>query len=257
MDKNKIIFFIIILIILLIINYFVSINFGFNIFKNSLLIILTLLFIFLTIKLSQYIIKYYNNNYQNLNMINDNKNQIDIVTSNNLNQIKANEESCCDYEESIEDTTIKHEEILKPEVFNIHNNIFTYKEAKDLCASYNSKLATHEQVVDAYKKGANWCNYGWSADQNALFPVQKSNWDNVQSNPKTQFSCGNNYGINGGYFDENNRFGVNCYGIKPKNDKCKNKSVEEEKINWSKMHDKLDITSWSSKDWSEYGCSQG
>ena len=89
------------------------------------------------------------------------------------------------------------------EVFNIYYNSFKYDEAESLCNALNSELATYDQVLDAYNNGAEWCNYGWSKDGIALYPMQ-----NEKEN------CGN-VGINGGYFNPELEFGVNCYGIKP------------------------------------------
>ena len=121
-------------------------------------------------------------------------------------------------------------EITKPfkptptkEDFNIDNNDFTYDEAHLMCKSIGSKLATYEQVNNAYEKGANWCNYGWSADSLALYPTQEKFWEQLQKKHggKHRNKCGKP-GINGGFFpDKSLRFGVNCYGHKPKPDKTK------------------------------------
>ena len=72
-----------------------------------------------------------------------------------------------------------------------------------MCKAYGAKLATYNQIEDAYKSGAEWCNYGWSDDQMAFYPTQKNTWKKLQK-------------INGGYIDNPNvRFGVNCFGTKP------------------------------------------
>tara|TARA_Y100001970_G_scaffold284224_2_gene401131 strand:+ start:1871 stop:2506 length:636 start_codon:yes stop_codon:yes gene_type:complete len=103
------------------------------------------------------------------------------------------------------------------EVYNVGKNIYTYDDAHNVCHSLNAKLATHDQVVESYERGAEWCNYGWSQGQNALFPIQKSTWEELQTLPENdRHRCGDKYGVNGGFFENNNlRFGVNCYGIKP------------------------------------------
>ena len=102
------------------------------------------------------------------------------------------------------------------EVFNVPNNVYTYKEAPAVCASYNSKLATRKEVEGAYDDNKEWCNYGWSADQVALFPTQKNTYRALQGQKGHENDCGKP-GVNGGYFDENMQFGVNCYGLKPSN----------------------------------------
>tara|TARA_Y100000591_G_scaffold333321_1_gene375698 strand:- start:615 stop:1526 length:912 start_codon:yes stop_codon:yes gene_type:complete len=101
------------------------------------------------------------------------------------------------------------------QVFNIPGNNYTYEDAKALCKAYDAKLASYHEIYDAYKKGANWCNYGWSKDQMAFFPTQKHVWKKLQKIKGHEHDCGR-IGINGGYIaNPNVRFGVNCYGNKP------------------------------------------
>ena len=101
------------------------------------------------------------------------------------------------------------------EVFNVANNLYTYEDARAVCKAYNAELATYEQVEDAYNKGAEWCNYGWSEDQLALFPTQKKTWSTLQKTDKHKNDCGRP-GVNGGYIaNPYVRFGVNCFGKKP------------------------------------------
>lgn len=101
------------------------------------------------------------------------------------------------------------------EVFHIPDNIHTYQEAKDLCEVYDARLASYDEIEKAYNKGATWCSYGWSKEQMALFPTQKSVYNELKKLPKHKHDCGRP-GINGGYFKNPNvRFGVNCYGTKP------------------------------------------
>jgi len=101
------------------------------------------------------------------------------------------------------------------EVFNVSSNNYTYNEAKAMCKAYGSKLATYNQIEDAYKSGAEWCNYGWSADQMAFYPTQKETWKKLKKIKGHEHDCGRP-GINGGFIDNPNvRFGVNCFGSKP------------------------------------------
>jgi hypothetical protein len=104
----------------------------------------------------------------------------------------------------------------KDEVFNVSNNLYTYDDAKAVCTAYGSRLATYNEIEDAYNKGAEWCNYGWSDGQMAFFPTQKTTWTELQKNPKAKNNCGRP-GVNGGYMENPYiKFGVNCYGKKPK-----------------------------------------
>ena len=163
----------------------------------------------------------------------------------------------------------------RKEVFNISKNIFTYDESKAVCKALGSELATYAQLMKAHKKGANWCNYGWSKKQMALYPIQKKYYDKIQKNVITKNTCGKP-GVNGGYFDNKNlKFGVNCYGIRPDpnpdnieyiieeennvknelNDISKKSDVEEELIDCYKKQFKnkeIDIIPFNNSKWSRY-----
>lgn len=104
---------------------------------------------------------------------------------------------------------------VKKEVFNIPSNDFTFDDSKAICQAYGGSLATYNQIEEAYNKGAEWCNYGWSDGQMVLFPTQKKTWDKLQTIEGHENDCGRP-GINGGKIgNPNARFGVNCYGFKP------------------------------------------
>jgi len=156
------------------------------------------------------------------------------------------------------------------EVFNISNNLYTYEDAKAVCSAYGARLATYDEVEEAYNKGGEWCNYGWSHDQLALFPTQKLTWFKLQKNPRHKNDCGRP-GINGGYMENPYiRFGVNCYGKKPAPTEKDIQEMEANKeINvpktpeellldkkvefWKENSDKLlNINSFNYNQWSEY-----
>lgn len=102
------------------------------------------------------------------------------------------------------------------EVYNVSKNIYTFSDASAVCSAMGGELASYEQVKEAYEKGADWCNYGWTKGQMALYPTQKETWDKLQKgSAEYRDACGKP-GVNGGYFDNPDlRFGVNCYGVKP------------------------------------------
>jgi hypothetical protein len=105
---------------------------------------------------------------------------------------------------------------FKKQVFNIPGNYYNYENAKAVCQAYGAELASYEQVEKAYNSGAEWCNYGWSDNQLALFPTQQKTYDKLQTIQGHENDCGRP-GINGGYIaNPQVRFGVNCYGHKPK-----------------------------------------
>jgi len=108
------------------------------------------------------------------------------------------------------------EQLNRPQVFNIPGNYYGYEDAKTLCQAYGSRLATYSEVEDTYNKGGEWCNYGWSDGQMALFPTQKTTFDNLQKIPGHEQDCGRP-GVNGGYMaNPHVQYGVNCFGYKPK-----------------------------------------
>jgi hypothetical protein len=105
---------------------------------------------------------------------------------------------------------------FKKQVFNIPGNYYNYENAKAVCQAYGADLASYDQIEKAYNSGAEWCNYGWSADQLALFPTQQKTYNKLQTIQGHENDCGRP-GINGGYIaNPEVRFGVNCYGNKPK-----------------------------------------
>ncbi len=154
------------------------------------------------------------------------------------------------------------------EVFNVSNNLYTYDDARAVCTAFGARLATYDEIEDAYKKGGEWCSYGWSEGQMAYFPTQKSTWAELQKNPRAKNNCGRP-GVNGGYIENPYiKFGVNCYGKKPKptdkdlqemaanklqpktkEDILIDKKVQFWKENASKL---LNLNSFNRTAWSEY-----
>lgn len=106
-------------------------------------------------------------------------------------------------------------EIAK-QVFHIPDNKYNYNDAKAICKAYGGRLANYKDIEKAYDKGADWCGYGWSDDQMALFPTQYAKWEKLQTIDGHENDCGRP-GINGGFIDNPNvKFGINCFGYKPK-----------------------------------------
>jgi len=125
------------------------------------------------------------------------------------------------------------EKMADEEVFHIPGNHYTYNEAANMCQAHGARLASYDQMEDAYNDGAEWCSYGWSQGQMAFFPTQKSTYNELQKDPKRKNDCGRP-GVNGGYMaNPYIKFGVNCYGVKPdktsKDKMCKLAPVKEEK----------------------------
>jgi hypothetical protein len=99
------------------------------------------------------------------------------------------------------------------QVFHVKGG-FDYTMARAVCRSYGATLATYDQIENAHKKGAEWCDYGWSEDGMVLYPTQRKSWAIYQESDIPQ-KCGIP-GVNGGYNnDETQQLGANCYGKKP------------------------------------------
>ena len=112
-------------------------------------------------------------------------------------------------------TSVVPEITRAPQVFNIPGNDYVYPDAKALCSAYGARLATYAEVEDSYNKGGEWCNYGWSEGQMALFPTQQKTWDGLQQIEGHENDCGRP-GVNGGFIQNPAvKFGANCYGYKP------------------------------------------
>ena len=158
----------------------------------------------------------------------------------------------------------------KEEVYNISNNLYSYEDAKAVCKAMGSRLASYDEVEDAYNNGAEWSTYGWSEDQHAYFPTQKTTWAKLQKVKGHEHDLGRP-GVNGGYFSNPNvRFGVNCYGVKPpmtdaekalmdaKKDQVYPKSKEDQALDskvefWKANKDKmLVLNGYNTKAWSRY-----
>jgi hypothetical protein len=137
--------------------------------------------------------------------------KIDISTSNNMINLDFHENAAAPHQKTSSEPHIK-------EVFHISDNSYTYDEAPAVCAAYGAELASQDQLQEAFSLGAEWCSYGWSAGSRALYPTQESTWSALQQETQEtkRTACGRP-GINGGYFDPKLKFGVNCYGVKPRN----------------------------------------
>jgi hypothetical protein len=150
--------------------------------------------------------------------------------------------SAGDSNSSLSPSTVQSTNAPGKQVFNISENKYSYNEAKALCKVFDSELATLEQLVDAYRNGADWCNYGWVKDQMAFYPTQKATWEKLQENstPEKRNVCGKP-GLNGGYFNNPDlRFGVTCYGIKPEpraHERVKNRLISDTDAELQRMID--------------------
>ena len=118
---------------------------------------------------------------------------------------------------------------IKKQVFHIPDNKYSYPDAKAVCNAYGGRLATWKEINKAFKKGADWCGMGWSEGQMALYPTQYDKWENLQKIKGHENDCGRP-GINGGFImNPRVRFGVNCYGHKPKITQYEAELMEENK----------------------------
>ena len=104
--------------------------------------------------------------------------ELDIV----FNQTSQNQEPSADNEvdNDSDDKDGVPEITIAKQVFNIPDNVYNYTDSVALCKAYGGKLANYKQIEDAYRKGGEWCSYGWSDGQMALFPTQQKTFDYLQ-----------------------------------------------------------------------------
>lgn len=204
----------------------------------------------------------FQNNESNMHKSNIHKSNIH-KSNNGINKYIENDPGNVKLLNNINNKTVSNEIKSKKQVYNISNNIFSYKDAKAACKAHGSDLATYHQVLDSYKKGSEWCNYGWSEGQMALYPTQKDTWEELEKDPDSSGTCGN-WGVNGGYFDNpNTLFGANCYGEKPtpkdrENEKklafTNNQKIMLDKINMYKNQlNEMTVMPFNKNIWSEKG----
>ena len=194
------------------------------------------------------------------------------ITTTIYNTFTDNPTIEIDIETEVEDVlnnTEEEEKKDKRQVFHVSGNKYRYEDAEPICKALGAELATYDNIEESYNNGGEWCGYGWSEGQMAFFPTQKETWDKLQKFPKKKNNCGRP-GVNGGYIDNPYiKFGVNCYGKKPKpteNDLKRLESQQEhpvpltaedkelqKKINyWKENSDKLKLNSFNNNNWSRY-----
>ena len=138
-------------------------------------------------------------------------------------------------------------ELSDKEVFHIPGAYYTYDDSKAICKAYGGKLASYNQLEEVYKNGGEWCSYGWSKDQQILYPTQKKTYKKLQKIPGHEHDCGRQ-GINGGYVSNKKaRFGVNCYGVKPEMKNQEKKLMKKRKfypVNPEQIREKRLVDHW-------------
>lgn len=141
------------------------------------------------------------------------------------------------------------------QVFHVPGQ-YDYQNAKALCTAYGAKIANYPQMDQAYKEGAEWCEYGWSDDQMSLYPTQYKTWLNFK-NAGQGSTCGRP-GINGGYNqDPTQLLGANCFGKRPKQNgdlpppPMPQSAVDAKVAYWQSQIPTLTVSPFNYKEWSE------
>ena len=72
-------------------------------------------------------------------------------------------------------------------------------------------------MYDAWRKGADWCSYGWVQGHKIVFPTQKDKWLKLQESRdhSVRKKCGLPGFIGCLMKDPSARYGVHCFGVKP------------------------------------------
>lgn len=140
------------------------------------------------------------------------------------------------------------------EVYHIATPRVPFDKAEAVCKQNDGKLASYDQLLHAYQHGSSWCSHGWTNDGTAFYPTTKEIYNRIQQaeDPEDRKICGH-VGLNGGSFNKNMKFGVNCYGVKPKPDgKYKHsplpKKLKKEKSK-TEIFDDIIIAPFNRKRW--------
>ena len=147
------------------------------------------------------------------------------------------------------------------QVFNIKENIYTLDDASGVCGALGANVASVNQLIDAHKQGADWCNVGWTKDGLAAYPIQYSTWKTLQDNdPSKRNICGSP-GINLARNDPNLLYGVNCFGVKPEpkgNEKIKQSIISDKQLainakiaQFQKNINAIGVVPFNASSWSE------
>ena len=78
---------------------------------------------------------------------------------------------------------------ISKQVFHVPDTNMVMK-MQAICRAYGGRLATIKEMQDAYEEGADWCGYGWSDGQMALFPTQYDKWAQLQKIEGHEQDCG-------------------------------------------------------------------
>ena len=157
-----------------------------------------------------------NNNSNSISNSNSNSNNLSQPMSIDTNGYYAALESSANLPlptQAINSVKVSNSNINQ--VFNVKENIYTLDDASAVCGALGAETATIQQLIEAHKNGADWCNVGWTKDGLAAYPIQYSTWKTLQDNEPTKRNICGRPGINLSRNDPNLLYGVNCYGVKP------------------------------------------
>jgi len=219
-----------------------------------ILIALFALFGFMVLIITHYIIKSYSSD------------TVQLQQSRKVRKLNARDSSSIPVQnigsQSLGDTGTLDSKGSK-QVFNIKKNIFALNDAEAACGIFGADVATVDQLIEAHKKGADWCNVGWTKDGVAAFPIQMDTWKKMQGNKGARRNECGSYGINVARSDPHLLYGVNCYGVKPSprgNEKVKHSYMsdsEREKLlkmdEFKKNINDIPIMPFSEDKWSSCG----
>lgn len=218
-----------------------------------ILIALFALFGFMVLIVTHYIIKSYSSDVVQMR-----PKTVSTRTSNNSSSIPVQNIGS----QSLGDTGTLDSKGRK-QVFNIKKNIFALNDAEAICGIYGADVASIDQLIEAHKQGADWCNVGWTKDGIAAFPIQMDTWKKMQDNKGARRNECGSYGINVARSDPHLLYGVNCYGVKPSpkgNEKVKHSYMsdkEREKLlkmdEFKKNINDIPILPFNEQKWSNCG----
>lgn len=104
--------------------------------------------------------------------------------------------------------------LTNAEVFHVNSYENTAGQAEGICAAYGARVATKQELYDAWVLGAQWCSCGWVRESSTNASITTAQYP-MQTATN---GCGSSVAVQGcGNMDwAGYKGGVNCMGIKPK-----------------------------------------
>ena len=97
----------------------------------------------------------------------------------------------------------------RAEVFATGSYVHTFQQASAACQAFNARLAFTQEVYQAQRDGADWCDCAWVQEGIAVYPISTSFYAGCGGFTIGVRTCGSQSWVAG------NTFSATCWGLKP------------------------------------------